>query len=74
MAAATKAWPQLVQLVTGWLDQTDDRGTKIALYLRLAKWYGEDLDRQDYAHAYHAKVLELDPNNVVVLRQMAFFL
>ncbi len=73
MAATTKAWPQLIQLVTSWLDQTDERTTKIALYLRLAKWYGEDLDRQDYAHAYHAKVLELDPNNVVVLRQMANF-
>jgi tetratricopeptide (TPR) repeat protein len=73
MAAATRSWPQLIQLVTTWLEQAEEARAKIALYLRLAKWYGEDLDRQDYAHAYHAKVLELDPNNVVVLRQMANF-
>ncbi len=74
MAAATKRWAQLIQLVNGWLEQAEDNPqTQIALCLRLAKWYGEDLDRQDYAQPYYQKILTLDPNNVSVLRQMANF-
>ena len=73
MAAATKRWGPLVQLVNGWLEQSDDPRVQVTLCLRLAKWYGEDLDRQDYAQPYYAKVAELDPNNVQARRQMAAF-
>lgn len=48
--------------------------TKVALCLLLAKWYGEHLDRPDYAQPYYAQVTELDPNNVQALRQQASFL
>ena len=71
MAGATKRWAQLVQLVNGWLEEAEDPPTQIALSLRLAKWYGEDLDREEYAMPYYQKVMSLDPNNVGVLRQMA---
>jgi len=74
MAAATKRWAQLIQLVNSWLEAAEDQPrTQVALCLRLAKWYGEDLDRQDYAQPYYQKVLTLDPKNVAVLRQMANF-
>lgn len=73
MAQATNRWPELVQTVNGWLLQQTDPRNKITLSLRLAKWYAEDLGRPDYAQPYYGKVLELDPNNVAVLRQMANF-
>jgi tetratricopeptide (TPR) repeat protein len=73
MAAATKRWAGLVALVNGWLEAAKDPATQVALCLRLAKWYGEDLDRPDYAQPYYGRVLQLDPNNVAVLRQMASF-
>lgn len=73
MSQATNRWPELVQTVNGWWMQQNDPIQKITLSLRLAKWYAEDLGRPDYAQPYYGKVLELDPNNVAVLRQMATF-
>jgi tetratricopeptide (TPR) repeat protein len=71
MAQATGRWAELIQSANTWLQGTEDRATKIILSLRLAKWYGEDLGRTDYAQPYFAQVVQLDPNNVAVLRQMA---
>jgi tetratricopeptide (TPR) repeat protein len=73
MAQATNRWPELVQTVNGWLQQQTDPLQKITLCLRLAKWYAEDLGHPEYAQPYYGQVLQLDPNNVAVLRQMANF-
>jgi tetratricopeptide (TPR) repeat protein len=73
MAQATNRWPELVQTVNNWLQQQTEALPKIALSLRLAKWYAEDLGRPDFAQPYYQQVLSLDPNNVAVLRQMANF-
>ncbi|MBW2524919.1 MAG: tetratricopeptide repeat protein [Deltaproteobacteria bacterium] len=73
MAHATKRWPELLQLVNHWLENQDEAPLQIALCLNLAKWYGEELGRADYAQPYYQKVLSLDPDNVGVLRSMANF-
>jgi tetratricopeptide (TPR) repeat protein len=73
MAQATNRWPELVQTVNGWLQQQTEPAQKIALCLRLAKWYAEDLGHPEYSQPYYQQVLALDPNNVAVLRQMASF-
>ena len=73
MAQATNRWPELVQTVNGWLQAQTDPVQKITLFLRLAKWYAEDLGHPEYAQPYYQQVLALDPNNVAVLRQMANF-
>jgi tetratricopeptide (TPR) repeat protein len=73
MAAATKRWGQLIQSVTALEEQAADPHVKVILCLRLAKWYGDDLDRQDYAHPFFGKVSQLDPNNVQARRQLAGF-
>ncbi|MBI4701491.1 MAG: tetratricopeptide repeat protein [Deltaproteobacteria bacterium] len=73
MAHAAKKWPQLIQLASGWLEAAQEPHKQIRFCLLLAKWYGEELDRQDYAQPYYVKVLSLDPRNVQVLRQMANF-
>ena len=71
MAQATSRWAELIQNANTWLQAQTDRQQKIVLSLRLAKWYGEDLGRPEYAQPYFAQVVQLDPNNVAVLRQMA---
>ncbi len=73
MAAATNRWPELVQTVNGWLQQQSEAMAKVALCLRLAKWYAEDLGHPEYSQPYYQQVLALDPNNVAVLRQMGSF-
>jgi tetratricopeptide (TPR) repeat protein len=71
MAQATGRWGELLQSANQWLKETEDAPTKIILMLRLAKWYGEDLGRVDYAQAFFGEIVKLDPNNVPVMRQAA---
>ena len=71
IAHASGRFAQLVQTANEWLTNETDNQKRIALCLRLAKWYGEDLGHPEYAQPYYAQILQLDPNNVAVLRQMA---
>ena len=70
MAQATGRWTELIQTANTWLQAEKDPRRIIQLCLRLAKWYGEDLGHAQYAQPYFKKVMELDPTNVAVLRQM----
>ncbi len=71
MAAATGRWGEIINTANAWLKDEQDARKKIQLCLRLGKWYGEDLGHPEYAQPYYAQVMQLDPNNVQVLRQMA---
>jgi golgin subfamily B member 1 len=71
MAQATNRWGELINTANAWLPEQTEAKAKIQLCLRLGKWYGEDLDRPDYAQPYYQQIMALDPNNVQVLRQMA---
>ena len=71
MAAGTGRWGELIQTANAWLQEEEDARRKIDLCLRLGKWYGEDLGHPEYAQPYYAQVMQLDPNNVQVLRQMS---
>lgn len=71
MAAGTGRWGELINTANAWLKEEEDSRKKIELCLRLGKWYGEDLGHPEYAQPYYAQVMQLDPNNVQVLRQMA---
>ncbi|HYP86931.1 MAG TPA: hypothetical protein VEQ59_02235, partial [Polyangiaceae bacterium] len=71
MAQATNRWGELINTANAWLPEQTEPKAKIQLCLRLGKWYGEDLDRPDYAQPYYQQIMQLDPNNVQVLRQMA---
>lgn len=68
---AANRWPELLTNANAWLQAETDRRKKIQLSLRLGKWYGEDLGRPADATAYYQVVLEIDPNNTRVMRQMA---
>jgi tetratricopeptide (TPR) repeat protein len=71
MAQATGRWKELIADTQELLEQQTEIRDRIKLCLRLGKWYGEDLARGDYANAYYAQVVQMDPGNVQVIRQMA---
>jgi tetratricopeptide (TPR) repeat protein len=71
MAQSTQRWGELITTTNGWLQEEQDDKNKIALCLRLGKWYGDNLGRPEYAQPYYAQITQLDPNNAQVLRQMA---
>jgi tetratricopeptide (TPR) repeat protein len=71
MAQATNRWGELLQTANTWLPEQTDPRNKIQLCLRVAKWYGQDLQHPEWAQPYYAQIMQLDPNNVQVLRQIA---
>jgi tetratricopeptide (TPR) repeat protein len=71
MAQATGRWKDLIADTQKLLEEQSDVRDRIKLCLRLGKWYGEDLGLMDYANAYYAQVVQMDPGNVQVIRQMA---
>jgi tetratricopeptide (TPR) repeat protein len=71
VAPATGRWSEVIQTVGGWLKQQTDPQDKIRLCLHLAKWYGDDLGRPEYAQPYYAQIIQLDPLNVGAMRQLA---
>ncbi len=70
MAQATGRWNEVITTANGWLKEQSDPQQKIRLCLHLAKWYGDDLGKPEYAQPYYAQIVQLDPNNVGALRQM----
>lgn len=71
ISQSTGRWSELITTANTWLQEEQDRKRKIQLSLRLGKWYGEDLGRPTDAMAYYQMVLEIDPQNTRVMRQMA---
>jgi len=71
MAQATGRWGEVIQRANELLQQQTEAAQKVRLCLHLAKWYGEDLGHPEYAQPYYAQIVQLDPNNVGALRQMA---
>ena len=70
MAQATGRWNEVITTANNWLKEQSDPHQKIRLCLHLAKWYGDDLGKPEYAQPYYAQIVQLDPNNVGALRQM----
>ena len=70
-AQATGRWAEAIQSVQAWLKAVTEPADKIRLCLHLAKWYGDDLGHPDYAQPYYAQIVQLEPNNVGAIRQMA---
>jgi tetratricopeptide (TPR) repeat protein len=68
---ATEKWGVLLETANSWLGEQKEPRQRIKLCLRLGKWYGEDLGHPEWAQPYYQQVMQLDPNNAQVLRQMA---
>ncbi|MGZ3473895.1 MAG: tetratricopeptide repeat protein [Polyangiales bacterium] len=74
LTQSTQRWGDLVQIANAWLKEPgiqSDTPKKISLMLRLAKWYGEDIGKPEWAMPYFQQVQKLDPHNVRVIRQVA---
>src|SRR6185295_5042422 len=74
LTQSTQRWGDLVQTANAWLKEPgiqSDTPKKISLMLRLAKWYGEDIGKPEWAMPYFQQVQKLDPHNVRVIRQVA---
>lgn len=70
LAAATQRWVRLVHAANGFLRDEVDPARKVALCLRLAKWYAEDLGYPAHARPYDQIVLSIDPDSLAARRRM----
>lgn len=63
LAAATGGWADLVSEASQIATDVTDPVIASAWWARLGRWYGEKLDRYDYATPSLKRALELDPTN-----------
>ena len=73
LAAATGNWSELVSEASEIANevQEKDRAVAATWWARLGRWYGEKLDRPDYAMPSLRRALELDPVNREALAAQA---
>lgn len=67
----TSKWNELLTAANAALQEAEDQETKVRLCLQCAKWYGQELDRPDYALPYYQQVQAVDPSNVHLMLSMA---
>ena len=77
IAALAGDWNEPLNLANETLQQLqnadshEDRQIKMALCLRCAKWYGQELGHPEYAGPYYAQILALDPTNYPAMQSQA---
>ncbi len=77
VAALAGDWNEPLNLANETLQQLagedgpDERAVKIALCLRCAKWYGQELGHPEYAVPYYNQILSLDPTNYAAMQSQA---
>ncbi|MGF1469684.1 MAG: tetratricopeptide repeat protein [Sandaracinaceae bacterium] len=77
VAGLAGAWNEPLDLANQTLqelkesDDPDDRRIKIAICLRCAKWYGQELGHPEYAVPYYNQILALDPTNFAAMQSQA---
>jgi tetratricopeptide (TPR) repeat protein len=74
VAKKTERFGELIQAANGWLEEPEtkaDPRRALALCLRLAKWYGEDVDRPEWALPYLERAQAMSPRDVRPFRLLA---
>jgi tetratricopeptide (TPR) repeat protein len=74
VARKTERFAELIQLANGWLEEPETKGDlrrTLGLSLRVAKWYGEDVDRPEWALPYLERAQALAPRDVRPFRILA---
>jgi golgin subfamily B member 1 len=73
LAAATGNWSELVTEASEIANEVQEKDRTVAAtwWARLGRWYGEKLDRADYAMPSLRRALELDPVNREALSAQA---
>jgi golgin subfamily B member 1 len=72
---ATEAgkWGELLNEYNGLVQNIPDRMERCELWVKIGRWYGEHLERPDYGIQSLEKALELNPESVSALRELASF-
>ncbi|MCA9653017.1 MAG: tetratricopeptide repeat protein [Myxococcales bacterium] len=72
---ATEAgkWTELLNEYNGLVQTIDDPLERCELWVKIGRWYGEHLQRPDYGIQSLEKALELNPESVSALRELASF-
>jgi tetratricopeptide (TPR) repeat protein len=72
---ATEAgkWSELLNEYNGLVQNIADPMERCELWVKIGRWYGEHLERPDYGIQSLEKALELNPESVSALRELASF-
>jgi len=73
IATAANKWGELLNEYNGIVQQIEDPMERCELWVKIGRWYGEHLDRPDYGIQSLHQALELNPESVNALRELASF-
>ncbi|RMG99750.1 MAG: tetratricopeptide repeat protein [Deltaproteobacteria bacterium] len=73
LATETGKWSELLNEYNGLVQQIEDPMERCELWVKIGRWYAEHLQRPDYGIQALEKALELNPESVSALRELASF-
>jgi tetratricopeptide (TPR) repeat protein len=73
IATMANKWSELLSEYNGIVQQIEDPLERCELWVKIGRWYGEHLDRPDYGIQSLQQALELNPESVNALRELANF-
>jgi len=73
LATQAGKWGDLINEYNGLVNQIEDINERCELWVKIGRWYGEHLDRPDYGIQSLERALELNPESVNALRELASF-
>ena len=73
IATSANKWGELLNEYNAIVNEIEDPLERCELWVKIGRWYGEHLDRPDYGIQSLHKALELNPESVNALRELANF-
>ena len=73
IATIANKWGELLNEYNSIVNEIEDKLERCELWVKIGRWYGEHLDRPDYGIQSLHKALELNPESVNALRELANF-
>ena len=73
LATETGKWSELLNEYNGLVQQIEDPTERCELWVKIGRWYAEHLQRPDYGIEALEKALEINPESVSALRELANF-
>ena len=73
LATQANKWGDLLNEYNGLVQQIEDPMERCELWVKIGRWYAEHLNRPDYGIQSLEQALELNPESVSALRELASF-
>ncbi len=73
LATQANKWADLLNEYNGLVQTLEDPMERCELWVKIGRWYGEHLNRPDYGIQSLEQALELNPESVSALRELAAF-